>query len=267
MISIAQSKLIRSLQKKKFRDLHRLFLVEGEKMVGELASGSPESHYQIHELFASTEWIQSHRASFQQTGVNLTEASPAEIKKVSNLVTPQAVIALVHIPERSFDINELLNTPVLAFESIRDPGNLGTIIRTADWFGIRHLVCTPDSTDLYNPKVVQSTMGAFARVRVHYLDIEDLLKREVMQQKTVFGTFLEGENIYKTSLEPDPLILFVNESHGLSGHFDPHIRHRIAIPAFSGPESGSESLNVASSVAVVCSEIRRRQGGTIQSGN
>lgn len=258
MISIAQSKLIRSLQKKKFRDQHRLFLVEGEKMVGELVSRLPESHYQIHELFASPEWIQSHKTSLEHTGVNITEASPAEVKKVSNLVTPQAVIALVHIPEWSFNINELLNTPVLAFESIRDPGNLGTIIRTADWFGIRHLVCTPDSTDLYNPKVVQSTMGAFARVRVHYMEIEGLLKREEMQQKTVFGTFLDGENIYESSLEPDPFILFGNESHGLSGHFDPHIHHRITIPAFSPPESGSESLNLASSVAVVCSELRRK---------
>ena len=174
------------------------------------------------------------------------------------MVTPQPVIALVHIPEAAFNINELLNTPVLAFESIRDPGNLGTIIRTADWFGIRHVVCTPDSTDLYNPKVVQSTMGAIARVKVHYLDIEVLLKRKEMEHKTVFGTYTDGENIYETSLEPDPLILFGNESHGLSGHFDAHIRHRIAIPAFSPLGSGSESLNVASSVAVVCSELRRR---------
>jgi TrmH family RNA methyltransferase len=227
-------------------------------MVGELALGSAETRFQVLELFASPEWIQRHLRTLHQRGIKTTEASPAEIRKVSNLVTPQAVIALVRIPEESFTLNELLNTPVLAFESIRDPGNLGTIIRTADWFGIRHLVCTPDSTDLYNPKVVQSTMGAIARVKVHYLDIEDLLKHEEMKQKTVFGTYMEGENIYQTSLEPDPLILFGNESHGLSRHFDHHIRHRIAIPAFSPPGSGPESLNVASSVAVVCSELRRR---------
>ncbi|MEA3460929.1 MAG: RNA methyltransferase [Bacteroidota bacterium] len=258
MISTSQSKLIRSLQKKKFRDQHRLFLVEGEKMVGELASGDTENRFQIQELFANPEWIQSHLTSLQQRDIKVTEASPSEIKKVSNLVTPQPVMALVSKPEESFLSDELLNTPVLAFESIRDPGNLGTIIRTADWFGIRHLVCTPDSTDLYNPKVVQSTMGAITRVRVHYLNIEDLLKREEMQQKTVFGTFMEGENIYETSLEPDPLILFGNESHGLSKHLNPHIHRRISIPPFSPLGSGSESLNVASSVAVVCSELRRR---------
>jgi len=265
MISSAQSKLIRSLQKKKFRDQHRLFLVEGEKMVGELALGPAESPFQIHELFAGPEWIQSHDTSLRQRGIKPIEASPAEIRKVSNLVTPQAVIALVHIPEAAFNVNELLNTPVLAFESIRDPGNLGTIIRTADWFGIRQLVCTPDSTDLYNPKVVQSTMGAIARVKVHYLDIEGLLKREEMQQKTVFGTFMDGENIYATTMGPDPLILFGNESRGLSGHFDPHIRHKITIPPFAPLGQGSESLNVASSVAVVCSELRRSQPGTTQS--
>jgi TrmH family RNA methyltransferase len=258
MIPSSQSKLIRSLQKKKFRDQHGLFLVEGEKMVVELASAGPEKRYQIQELFASPEWIQSNRRVLQQSGAKVTEASPAEIKKVSNLVTPQPVIAVATIPADNFKLEELLNTPVLAFESIRDPGNLGTIIRTADWFGISHIVCTPDSTDLFNPKVVQSTMGAITRVQVHYLEFAALLKSKEMQQKTVFGTFMEGENIYETPLEPDPLILFGNESHGLSESLNPHIHRRISIPSFSPFGIGSESLNVASSVAVVCSELRRR---------
>ena len=258
MISSSQSKVIRSLQKKKFREQHRLFLVEGEKMVGELNAGDPKKRFFIRELFASPEWIDKHRTVLQQSGAKVTEASEAEIKKVSNLVTPQPVIALVSIPKDRFSIEELIQTPVLAFESIRDPGNLGTIIRTADWFGISQIVCTPDSTDLYNPKVVQSTMGAITRVQVHYLEIEALLERKEMQSKTVFGTFMEGENIYETSLEPDPLVLFGNESHGLSDRLNPHIRHRISIPSFSPLGSGSESLNVASSVAVVCSELRRR---------
>ena len=258
MISSSKSKLIRSLQQKKFRDQHRLFLVEGEKMVGELTNGDSENRFQIQELFATPEWIESHNTLLHQGGPELTEASQAEIKKVSKLVTPQAVIALVSIPAMHFSAEALLNTPVLAFESIRDPGNLGTIIRTADWFGIRHIVCTPDSTDLYNSKVVQSTMGAITRVQVHYQEMEALLESEEIQAKTVFGTFMEGENIYETSLEPDPLILFGNESHGLSESLTRHIRHRITIPSFSPLGSGSESLNVASSVAVVCSELRRR---------
>jgi len=258
MISSSQSKLIRSLQKKKFRDQHGLFLVEGEKMVMELASGDTMDRFQMHELFANPEWIQNHSNVLKQSGSKVTEASLAEIKKVSNLVTPQPVIAAVSIPSDKFRLEELLQTPVLAFESIRDPGNLGTIIRTADWFGIRHIVCTPDSTDLYNPKVVQSTMGAITRVQVHYLEFETLLESKEMQHKTVFGTYLEGENIYETPLEPDPLILFGNESHGLSQALNSHIHQRISIPSFSPTSFGSESLNVASSVAVVCSELRRR---------
>jgi TrmH family RNA methyltransferase len=258
MISSSQSKLIRSLQKKKYRDLHRLFLVEGEKMILELASEGKEDGFHIQDLFASPEWIRSHKSMLHQSGAKVTEASPPEIKKVSNLVSPQPVIALVSIPEEKFRMEELLDTPVLAFESIRDPGNLGTIIRTADWFGISHIVCTPDSTDLFNPKVVQSTMGAISRVQVHYLKFETLLGSPEMQHKTVFGTFMEGENIYEMSLQPDPLILFGNESHGLSEGFNSHIHHRISIPSFSASGPGSESLNVASSVAVVCSELRRR---------
>ena len=257
MISSSKSKLIRSLQQKKFREQHCLYLVEGEKMVGELTT-DPENRFPIRELFATPEWVDSHGTLLQQSGADLTEVSQSEIKKVSNLVTPQAVIALVSIPATRFSAEALLHTPVLAFESIRDPGNLGTIIRTADWFGIRHIVCTPDSTDLYNPKVVQSTMGAITRVQVHYQKLEPLLESKEMQAKTVFGTFMEGENIYETPLKPDPLILFGNESHGLSAGLNPYIRHRITIPSFSPSGIGSESLNVASSVAVVCSELRRR---------
>jgi TrmH family RNA methyltransferase len=258
MISSSKSKLIRSLHQKKFRDQQGLFLIEGEKMVGELISADTSNRFHIREVYATPEWIDSHRTMLQLSRAELTEASLSEIKKVSKLLTPQAVIALVSIPEVPFNVEALLHTPVLAFESIRDPGNLGTIIRTADWFGISHIVCSPDSTDLYNSKVVQSTMGAITRMQVHYLEIEALLESKEMQSKTVFGTYMKGENIYTTSLEPDPLILFGNESHGLSEGLNPYIRHRISIPSYAGPGTGSESLNVASSVAVVCSELRRR---------
>jgi len=257
MISSARSKLLRSLQHKKFRDQHRLFLVEGEKMVGELTGKDRDQKFMIREIYATPEWIDRNKRNVQSPDTELVEATQAEIKKVSTLVSPQAVLALVSMPGSGLEIEELVHTPVLAFESIRDPGNLGTIIRTADWFGMDHIVCSPDSTDVYNPKVVQSTMGAFARVQVHYHDLETLLESPELKQKAVYGTFLEGENIYKTALEAAPLILFGNESHGLSKRLDPHIRHRISIPSFSQNGKGSESLNVASSVAVVCSEIKR----------
>lgn len=257
MISSSQAKFIRSLRQKKYRDLHRLFLVEGAKMVLELANARPENGLRVQEIFASPEWIEAKASSLLSRQIRFSETSYAEIKKVSNLVSPQPVIALVSIPTRHFSMEAILHSPVLAFESIRDPGNLGTIIRTADWFGIEHIVCTPDSTDLFNPKVVQSTMGAIARVQVHYQELEPLLAAKELKKKKVFGTYLDGENIYQSRLDPDPLILFGNESHGLSGALEPYIHHKISIPCFSQGATRSESLNVASSVAVVCSELRR----------
>jgi len=266
MISASKSKLIRSLRQKKYRDRLRLFPVEGEKMVMELLTGEPGNPFHIRELIATREWLENHHGTLKRSGTEYTEASMTEIKKLSNLVSPQPVIALVNMPGINFAPEKLVNTPVLAFESIRDPGNLGTIIRTADWFGISQILCTPDSTDLFNPKVVQSTMGAIARVQVHYRDLNAVLESRELENKAVFGTFMDGENLYETSLGPDPLIVFGNESHGLSGHIATRIRQRITIPSFSPSGKGSESLNVASSVAVICSELRRRQDPT-QSGN
>jgi TrmH family RNA methyltransferase len=258
MISSARSKLLRSLQHKKFRDQHRFFLVEGEKMVGELMDNGGDARFRIAEIFAIPEWIDRNNKKVQSSDIEAVEATQAEIKKISNLVSPQAVVALVQMPDTPLELEDLLPSPVLAFESIRDPGNLGTIIRTADWFGIKHLVCSPDSTDLYNPKVLQSTMGAFARVKVHYHDLNALLGSPDLKEKVVYGTFLEGENIYEMRLEPAPLILFGNESHGLSRQLESHIGQKISIPSFSTFGKSSESLNVASSVAVVCSELKRR---------
>ncbi len=206
-------------------------MVEGEKMVMELATGIQENHFRIQEIFATPEWIERRAHLLTPQKLPLTEAPYGELKKVSNLITPQEVMALVSIPSGHFSIQAILHTPVLAFESIRDPGNLGTIIRTADWFGIRHIVCTPDSTDLYNPKVVQSTMGAITRVQVHYQELEPLLKsKEIQDKKQFLAPYMEGENIYETRLEPDPLILFGNESHGLSQYSVPIYNRRYPFP-------------------------------------
>ena len=227
-------------------------------MVRELLDGMVEGIPAVQEIFATARWIEEHGSVIPGQGIVITESTEQELGKVSNLVTPQQVLALVRIPDTAIQPESLLSETVLGLESIRDPGNLGTIIRTADWFGIRHIVCTPDSVDLYNPKVVQSTMGAMVRVKVCYWEIEALLKEDYLQDKPVYGTFLIGQNIYETHLQKDPLILFGNESRGLSSRYDPFLTSRISIPSFSGEHPGSESLNLASSVAVVCSEIRRR---------
>lgn len=257
MISNSQSKLIRSLRQKKYRDQLRLYMVEGEKMVMELVRGKSGGDHRIKQLYATDQWIDQNEQWMRNQKFKVFEASTDDLKKVSNLITPQPVIALVSIPDHRYSMETLLNTPVLAFEAIRDPGNLGTIIRTADWFGIDHLICSPDSTDAFNPKVVQATMGAITRVNVYYLDIELLLSNAGMKEKMVYGTFLEGGNIYEISMDKNPLILFGNESHGLSDRYDRYIHKKISIPTFSQTGKGSESLNVASSVAVVCSELKR----------
>ena len=250
--------MLRSLQHKKYRDANKLFVVEGEKIVSELLDQGPDSPFQVREIFASPEWMEGKQSLLQGARTENTEASMAELKKVSSLVNPQPVLALVAMPENETEMKELENHPVLAFEAIRDPGNLGTIIRTADWFGIRHILCSPDSADVYNPKVIQATMGAFARVRLSYLDLEALLESPPWREKTVYGTFLDGENIYESELHTAPLIFFGNEARGLSRGLGSRIQNRLSIPSFSGQGQGSESLNVASSVAVVCSELRRR---------
>jgi len=257
MISAAQSKLIRSLRTKKHRDQSRKYLVEGEKMIGELMVGKGGADHKITQLFATTKWIQRNLSLIHPLDIKVNEASDDELKKVSNLVTPQPVIGLVTLPDDKPDTETLLNHPVLAFESIRDPGNLGTIIRTADWFGIGQIVCTPDSADAFNPKVVQASMGAIARVKIYYMDIEQLLAEPGMKEKVVYGTFLEGYNIYEISLDKNPLILFGSESHGLSNKYDAYFNRKIVIPSFSRSGNVSESLNVAATVAVLCSELKR----------
>lgn len=245
------------MSQKKFRDKNLLYIIEGEKLVKELMGGKAGKDHRINMLFANGAWIGQNNTGLSKLGIEAIEATPAEIKKVSNLVTPSQVLALVTKPNPQFNEEEVANAPVLAFESIRDPGNLGTIIRTADWFGIGHVICTPDSADAFNPKVVQSTMGAITRIQIIYKDILEILDRPGMKRKAVFGTFLDGDNIYETTLDENPMILFGNESHGLSDRYNPFIQRRLSIPSFSTSGAGSESLNVASSVAVICSEIRR----------
>jgi len=257
MISSSQIKLIRSLQQKKFRDLNKLYVMEGEKLVGELTGGLAGSDHRIYRIFATGEWMGQNSSMLKKSGIDAVETDPSVMKKVSTLVTPSRVLALVHMPDNSLLEEDLTACPVLAFESIRDPGNLGTIIRTADWFGIDQVICSPDSADVYNPKVIQASMGAVTRVRVSYTDLTRILQLMALQGKAVYGTFLDGENIYEMTMDKNPLILFGNESRGLSDRFDPFIRQRLSIPSFSKKGAGSESLNVASSVAVLCSELTR----------
>ncbi|MEZ5072529.1 MAG: RNA methyltransferase [Bacteroidales bacterium] len=266
MISRNASKLIRSLAMKKHRDAQGLCMAEGHKLAEELFDLHRLGITRTEKIFATEPWLGIHGEKWNTLGVETVPAGEDELKKVSQLTTPPGVLALVRIPRSGVDVSVLAEKPLLGFEAIRDPGNLGTVVRTAEWFGIRHILCSPDSVDAFSPKVIQASMGAVFRMQVHELELSALLDSAGFAGKPVFGTFLEGKNLYETPLGTNPLILFGNESRGLSDVLASRIRERITIPRFGAPGPGSESLNLAASVAVVCAEMARR-AGPIQSGN
>ena len=244
MISAARIKFIKSLSEKKFRDREGLFTVEGEKMVSEAMASS----FEVTEVFRK-----------EDIGENA-------MGRISSLSSPSPVLATVRIPGNlSCPVEEALPEGpglYLALDSIRDPGNMGTILRIADWFGIDGVFATPDSVDLFNPKVVQSTMGAIFRVKFHYVPVTSLLERVSSLGGVSYGTFLEGKDIYTTSLstgELSPTVIVIgNESRGISHEVGKLISSRITIPSFARKGEGSESLNAAVATAVTVSEFRRR---------
>ena len=187
----------------------------------------------------------------------LLEAEGDDIRKASFLKNPQDVLAVFKRPDWSLDEADPSTSLVLVLDGIQDPGNLGTIIRLADWFGIEHIFCSPDTADLYNPKTVQATMGAMARVCVHYLSLTDLL-RTANADIPVYGTFLDGNDMYGTELSPNGLIVMGNEGKGISRDVASLINRKLYIPNYPPERNTSESLNVAVATAIVCAEFRRR---------
>ena len=178
------------------------------------------------------------------------------MKKISALTTPQDVLALVEIPKIEFKNQYLYESPILALDFIQDPGNLGTIVRIADWFGIKNIVCSKDTVDIFNPKAIQATMGSIFSVNVFYVDFNVFLPN--VKDIPIYGTLLEGENIYKTELSKNGIILLGNEANGIRKINQAHITKPITIPNFNSQKK-AESLNVAISAAIVCSEFKRRQ--------
>ncbi len=239
----AEIQLIRSLADKRARDEHRLFVAEGAKLVDEILA----SELRVRQLFTVSE---DFARRFRATEI----VSPREMERLSLLKTPSEVVALVEIPQRpEFDPDAAQTELVLALDGVQDPGNLGTIVRLADWFGIRNIACSPGSADCYNPKVVQATMGAIIRVAVHYAPLAEWLGG---CRAPVYGTFLEGDNIYKCGLAPAGVVVMGSEGRGISSDLERLVTHKLYIPPYG--DSLSESLNVASATAIVCSEFRRR---------
>jgi TrmH family RNA methyltransferase len=241
MISKNQIKLIKSLQQKKYRKLYQLFIAEGVKVIQELLN----SNYELVELFITQELF----PNVEKTKLNFI--SETDLKSISALVTPNECLAVFIIPEKVQV--DYTNTLQIALDDIRDPGNMGTIIRLADWFGVQNIICSEATVDVFNPKVIQSTMGSIARVNVMYCD----LKKELLSAKVpVYGTLLEGKNIYTDKLIQPSIVVLGNESNGISPEIQRLITHKITIPRF-GTLQQTESLNVATATAIVLSEFCR----------
>jgi TrmH family RNA methyltransferase len=240
MVSKNQIKRITSLLQKKYRKQEQLFFVEGVKGVQELL----DSNFELVELFTTN----SDLFSVDKSKVYAITA--AELQKISALTTPNTCLALFKIPAAvSIEEKGLL----VALDDVRDPGNLGTIIRLCDWFGIKTLFCSEESVDVYNPKVVQATMGSISRVNVVYGNLEQLLTTTKLP---VFGTFMDGNNIYKETLPNEGIIVMGNEANGISKAIENLVSERIAIPRF-GDLQATESLNVATATAIILSEFKR----------
>ena len=241
MVSKNQIKWITSLQLKKYRLENQLFIAEGVKVIQELL----QSNFVLEDLFATEEVFNSFSVN------NKTVVTDAEMKKITALSSPSSCLAVFQMPKETKISNQGL---IVALDDIRDPGNLGTIIRLCDWFGIEQMICSKETVDVFNPKVVQATMGSLARVNIQYIDIQEFISNSSLP---IFGTFMDGNNIYSEDLPTDGIIIFGNEANGISAEIEKLVTNRIAIPRF-GKLQKTESLNVATATAIILSEFCRR---------
>ncbi len=241
MVSKNQIKLISSLQQKKYRFANQLFFAEGIKVIQELL----KSNFELEHIY-TTKSDFDHVSNDKKTIISETD-----LKKISALSTPNTCLAVFKIPAENKIIDSGL---ILALDSVRDPGNLGTIMRLCDWFGIKQLLCSKETVDIYNPKVVQATMGSITRVNVNYVDLDPFVAKTKLP---VFGTFMDGENIYKSTLPQEGIIIMGNEANGISESLEQVIKNRLTIPRF-GDFQKTESLNVATATSIILSEFKRR---------
>lgn len=254
MLSKNKVRFIISLQKKKIREEYKLYIIEGDKIVKEfISAGMP-----IKSLIAKPEFI-SGLPKEDLKIINETEpVSYEELKQISGLKTPHNALAVVCMPGDEISQAKLMKEQCVALDCIQDPGNLGTIIRAAVWFGIRNIICSEDCVDVYNPKVIQASMGAIIHVRVLYTDLKKFLIAARKKKLPVYGTLLDGESIYSQELGNKGIILLGNESKGISDNLVPYIDHKLMIPKFSDKTLGIDSLNAGMAASVIFSEFARR---------
>lgn len=252
MLSKQITKIIQNLEKKKFREKYNLFKIEGEKLVAELL----RSPLAVHAIIAYPEWIQANGHLLGKTQV--LETDEKGMKAISNFQSLPHVMALAEIPNHPYRPDEVAGTLSLVLNGIQDPGNLGTILRIADWFGVSHLLCDRDCASIYNPKCVQASMGAIFRVHAYYLDLPETIRQLKAKGMPVFGTFLDGENIYTSPLPSQGLIIMGNEGKGIAEDIGKLADFRLTIPNFTPAGASSESLNVGVATGIILSEFKRR---------
>lgn len=261
MISKARIRQIHGLERKKNRLEEGLFVAEGPKLVGELlgtdlhTDGANPLHFRMKARYvaATEEWMAQHKPLLRHAETDIV--TPDELQRISLLQHPQDVVALFEIPHHEGQMADIAQEELtLALDGVQDPGNLGTIVRLADWFGIRHVFCSPDCADVFNPKATQATMGAMARVALHYTDLTEAIRET---QAPVYGTFLDGTDIYKEKLSANGVIVMGNEGRGISKAVAELVSHRLFIPPYPPERQTVESLNVAIATAIICAEFRR----------
>lgn len=267
MISKAQIKLIKSLEQKKFRRQENIFVAEGYKLVGDLlevafshnaSSGFMPPVY----LCATQSWFDNNAMwvrQLREKGIHIDNVSEQELSRASLLQHPQQVLALFPIPHRDIPSPaQSRDRLILVLDGVQDPGNLGTICRLADWFGIEDIICSHETADIYNPKAVQATMGAVSRVRIHYTDLVGFLTEAHDDNIPIYGTFLDGDNMYERTITNNGIIIMGNEGKGISETVAPLVNERLYIPNYPADRPSSESLNVGVATAIICAEFRRR---------
>lgn len=256
MITKNQIKHVQSLHQKKFRRQEGLFIAEGEKVVKDLLA----SGWDVREVYFTDRFADDlRRATYDGFQGEQTEVSEDDLQKISALTTAQSVLAVAAIPEPELDFASLANGLSLVLDDIHDPGNLGTMLRIADWFGIKTILCSEETVECFNPKVVQGAMGSLFRVSVFYGDLGELFQRNTEELKLpVYGTVMDGENIFTADLKSGGFIIMGNESSGINPELFGYIDHKISIPAFHNSDNGPDSLNVAIAAGIVCAEFRRK---------
>lgn len=255
MLSSSQIKFLHSLYTKKNRIEEKLFIAEGPKIIGELMRSS----YAIQGIYATKEWITQEQVTLNTKGINYIVVAKDELERISQLTTPNLVLAVAEQKDSSLNLQKFTSSFSLVLDNIRDPGNLGNIIRIADWFGIDDIYCSIDTVELYNPKVIQASMGSFIRVNIHYQNLSELLGN-CKKTIPVYAAMLNGTNIHDTKKDQIAVVIIGNESKGVSDKLLKFVDSKITIPSFphkNGIVEKAESLNAAIATAIVCFEFNR----------